>query len=177
MLVASGCGNPDSPTGLEWTSTAPAFSSDVVEPPGQNPDPTQPAPEENLAEDVATSAISPAAVNTTIVPTTVPATATTESPVTSTAPDPEVTEESVLDQPLEEVPNSTTTQETEERLITQPGAVMANDYWADLGFPDPAVPPVEDPGRIRYAEGQLRKIYFKWTTRSTAKILKPFGKR
>jgi hypothetical protein len=63
---------------------------------------------------------------------------------------------------LEEDPPGTRTGAEGEKIITHEGVVMSNDYWEELGFPDPAAPPIEDPGRIRLAEDQIKNSYFKW---------------
>ena len=151
MLVASGCGNPDSPTGLEWTSTPPAFSSDVVEPPGQVSDPTQPAPEESLAEPVAISTIT----TTTAVATVVSA----QPPVTTTAPASAVGGLATGEEPAA-VTSTVTSGPADEKELAPPNTVPADNFSLDV--PDIGVPAVQDPERIQYAAQQVQKIYFKW---------------
>jgi len=105
-MVVSGCGNSDTPPDPEWTSTVSASI-----PIGEESPQDTPGVEGALSDDVVTSAttstVTTAAVNTTTAPTTT----TTAPPVTSTDPDPEATDDNVLDQPVEEVPSVTTTQD------------------------------------------------------------------
>lgn len=161
-MAISGCGNPDSPTGPAWTSAAPV-STPADGSSLQDDDPSLGgAVSDGGVTTTVVNTVPTAPITTTAAATTFSPTATTQRPLGATAPDQPAAEEYPLDETTEAVAGVTTTQDTEERLFTYPDGVMANDYWADLGFPDPAAPPVEDLERIRFAEAQIQKIYFKW---------------
>lgn len=161
-LVVSGCGNADSSNGLQWTSTAPAFTSTgEVQVLDTSPHLTV------TTAGVAVTAV-PQGTTTTAAPgrvatgTTVSVTSTSPSPVVTIGTDAAAVEEGNSNEPGEDVPTGTGAEGEEGMVFTHPGIVMSNDYWEELGFPDPAAPPVEDPERIRYAEDQIRGSYFRW---------------
>ncbi len=159
-MVVSGCGSSDSPSGPEWTSTVPASTSGTQDRPGDDTSIVEEAVSGNIVTTNIVETVTTAAVNTIASPT-VPTTIPAGPSATSTGSNPLTANEKLSEAPVEAIA-VTTTQEAEGRLITEPGAVMANDYWEDLGLPDPATPPVDDPERMLYAAEQLRKVYFKW---------------
>ena len=160
-LVVSGCGNTDYPSGPEWTSTAPAAS------PAEDSRVTEGTPGATLTESGDSSTTVAVRTATTALsgqpsasPTATPPTGTSSPRTVTTAFGPPGEEES-LDQFGQEPPLADN-EALEEKVITNPGFVVANDYWDELGLPDPAAPPVEDPERILYAEQQIQRAYFRW---------------
>ena len=158
VLVVSGCGNTDSPSGPEWTSTAPA---------------SVPAGDTQVTEGVTgtTGEVPVAAATTTSTSvSSLPSTTTTVAPPssttapqeTTTTPDPPTEEEAGVDESAEDGPPAASDPAIGGRMLTNPDFHRTNDYWEELGFPDPLTPPIEDPVRILYAEERIQQAYFNW---------------
>lgn len=162
-LVVSGCGNTDSPTGPEWTSTAPASTpiGDSQDPEGVTSTGGNP-PRDTVTTAAATTTTTAVSSEPSATTTAAPPTSTTVTQVATTATEPPAEEEAPLDESAEDGPPTGGDRPAEERALTHPGIVKSNDYWEELEFPDPATPPVKDPERILYAEEQIQKAYFRW---------------
>ena len=161
VLVVSGCGNSDSPSGPEWTSAAPAAvpagDTQVTEGVTGTTGDTSEVPTTTAAATTTTTSVSSLPSTTTVAPPS----STTAPHEATTTPDPPA-EEAPLEESAEDGPPAASDPATEERVLTNPGFSWTNDYWDELGLPDPEAPPIEDPGRILYAEEQITKAYFRW---------------
>ncbi|MCQ3805241.1 MAG: hypothetical protein OXD34_06200 [bacterium] len=160
-MVVSGCGSSDSPTEQKWTSTVPTSIPTTRDTAGDETLFEEEAVSGSVATTTVANTVTTAAVGTTVASDPVSPSTTAGPPAVSTESELPTADGKPLEEPNAEA-SVTTTQETEERVITHTDAVVANDYWDDLGLPDPAAPPVEDPERILYAEEQIQKVYFRW---------------